>query len=73
VFIHCEQCGKKLIFRRGDGSLVFRFGRSYKEKPIVDMELVGEGKIFLNCLRRNCDHVTELDLTSLKSKENHYE
>ncbi len=69
MFIHCEQCGKKLIFVRDNGTVVFRFGKSHKEKPIVDMEIVGEGKVFLRCLRRNCDHVTELDLTSLKTKE----
>jgi hypothetical protein len=69
VFIHCEQCGKKLIFLRDDGTLVFRFGKSHKEKPIVDMEIVGEGTISLKCLRRNCEHVMELDLTSLKTKE----
>jgi hypothetical protein len=69
VFIHCEQCGKKLIFRRDDGTVVFRFGKSHKEKPIVDMEIVGDGEVRLHCLRRNCEHVTVLRLSSLKTKE----
>lgn len=69
MFIHCEQCGKKLIFRRDAGELVFRFGKSHKEKPIVDMEIVGEGILSLKCLRRNCEHVTKLDLSSLNKKE----
>lgn len=69
MFIHCEQCGKKLIFHRGDGSVVFRFGKSHKEKPIVDMEIVGEGTVRLRCLRRNCEHVTVLNLSALKTKE----
>ena len=69
MFINCEQCGKKLIFEKEDGNFVFRFGRSHREKPIVDMEIVGEGKIYLRCLRRSCDHLTVLDLTSTKKKE----
>jgi hypothetical protein len=63
MFICCSECGKKLIFRREDGSLVFRFGKTHKEKPIVDMELVGSGTIKLKCLRRSCPHITEVSQT----------
>lgn len=66
MFIHCEQCGKKLIYKKSGDNYVFRFGRSHKEQPIVDMEVVGGGKIYLKCLRRSCDHVTVLDLTKKK-------
>lgn len=63
MFICCAQCGKKLIFKRDDGTLVFRFGKSHEEKPIVDMEMVGNGIVKLKCLRRSCPHITEVSLT----------
>ena len=58
MFIFCDKCGKKLIYRRDDGTLVFRFGKSHKEKPIVDIEIFGDIK--LTCLRRSCEHITVL-------------
>jgi hypothetical protein len=61
MFIFCEECGKKLIFRNNDGTFVFRFGKSHTEQPIVDMEISGEIK--LTCLRRTCNHVTVLKLS----------
>ena len=66
MFICCEQCGKKLIFRREDGELVFRFGRSHSEKPIVDMVLAGSGTAKIHCLRRSCPHITEVSFTNEK-------
>jgi len=58
MFILCEQCGKKLIFIREDGALIFRFGRKHNEAPIVDIEI--KGAVKLTCLRRSCNHITEL-------------
>lgn len=62
TFLYCKTCGKRLIKKDEDGTLVFRFGKPAKTennllKTAVEIHI--RGTIRMKCLRRACDVVTE--------------
>ena len=62
-WIYCEECGKKLLQRKPNGTFVFKFGRTRdNNKPSVEIEMIGSIKI--KCFReekgKECGHVNVL-------------
>ncbi|MFW6121411.1 MAG: hypothetical protein ACOC80_11010 [Petrotogales bacterium] len=54
-FIYCEKCGKKLLQRKPNGIFVFKFGKSRKGNPVVNLEI--HGSVRITCFRETCQHV----------------
>lgn len=52
-FVFCEKCGKRLIEKRSDGLLYFKFGKSFSGTPV---EILIQGPIRMKCLRRRCNY-----------------
>jgi hypothetical protein len=52
-FINCTGCGKRLIERKPNGSLYFRFGKPVGE-PESPVEILIFGSVKIKCLRKRC-------------------
>ncbi len=52
-FISCEKCKKKLIEKKSDGVLYFRFGR---KEEFIPVEMIIIGALKIKCTRKWCNH-----------------
>jgi len=53
MMLRCSKCGKKLIERKSNGTLIFKFGKSYARKePPVEIEIIGNAR--MRCIRDSC-------------------
>jgi hypothetical protein len=60
-WIYCENCGKKLVWRKPNGIFIFKFGRR-KESPksVVHLEIFGS--VLIYCFRESCEHPNKVTL-----------
>jgi len=58
-WVYCEQCGKKLLRRKPNGTFVFKFGRNQFQESVVHIEIYGSVKV--KCFREDCGHFNTIN------------